>query len=426
MSQATDTSAGIPHAYQVHPLLDPKLPSNQPGVAKMWITAYRRLRNDPEGSARYLSRAYSFDPGGADETLRTLERYCHDADYYIDDLLRLLPGRFGDSLRVSPATRETCNIRDLFIASFEEDDPRRRYEAQRKLYLAKLLYDVDHCRSVRDGPQHRKHFEGLLEEALWSNAEDGEEVEICCVMRRDAEGVEHLDVGVPPGEASMCWKYNVRMVPGRHGRAPIRVYHFNTRFKRDATPTPDRAGSASGLWRLDETPRWPGLGRRSGSIVSKMIRRGIDDPSLVQDILGAMFIVENRNDAYALERRLIHALGGPFRWRDRVDALAGGHDRERLGAQSASEFRVLKQIVYILHEDPHHSVPYLFSVEVQIFPVEDYLRTLYDSYFASHTSYKRRQFLKELLPLLFPAEVYGEEVNLIPTLAERNGTLKLE
>jgi hypothetical protein len=218
----------------------------------------------------------------------------------------------------------------------------------------------------------------------------------------------------------------VRKLPGRQGRAPIRVYHFNTRFKRDATPTPDRARSASGLWRLDETPRWPGLGRRSGSIVSKMIRRGIDDPSLVQDILGAMFIVEDRHDAYALERRLIHALGGPFRWRDRVDALGGGRDRRRLDAQSASEFRVLKQIVYILHEDPYQSVPYLFSVEIQIFPVEDYLRTLYDSHFASHTSYKRRQFLQELLPLLFPADVYGEEINLIPTLAARNGTLPVE
>ena len=127
MTQAKDRTTEIPNAYRVHPLLDPKLPSTQPGVAKMWITAYRRLRNAPDGGEEYLSRAYSLDPGGAEETLSTLERYCHDADYYIDDLLRLVPERLANHLKISPATRENCNIRNLFLASFEEDDHHRRY-----------------------------------------------------------------------------------------------------------------------------------------------------------------------------------------------------------------------------------------------------------------------------------------------------------
>jgi hypothetical protein len=58
-------------------------------------------------------------------------------------------------------------------------------------------------------------------------------------------------------------------------------------------------------------------------------------------------------------------------------------------------------------EDPSSSSPYLFSVEIQIFPLEAYLRTLYDAHFASHTAYKKRQFLNELLPLLFPPEIFG-------------------
>jgi len=425
VTQVIDKSAEIPFAYQVHPLLDPRLPRHQPAVAKMWITAYRRIRNDP-GADEYLSRAYGLDPGGPEETLRTLESYCHDADYYLDDLLRLVPERIASPLGLSQVTRENCNIRKLFLASFEEKDFRRRYEAQRKLYLAKLLYDVDHCRSVRDAPRHREIFDNLLDKVLWASAENGEEVELCAVMDRDAEGVERLKVGVPPSMASRCWRFNVRKVPGREGRPPIRVYHHKVRFKRDATPTPDRGKSPTGIWQLNESPRWPGLGRRSGSIVSKMIRRGIDDPSMIQDMLGAMFIVENRENAYALERRLIHAMGGPFRWRDRVDTLGGRRDGKRLDTQSAANFRVLKEIVYILTDDPAHSMPYLFSVEIQIFPVDDYLRTLYDSHFASHTSYKRRQFLRELLPLLFPAEVYGEEINLIASFANENGTLDVD
>ncbi len=424
MIETVESGIAVPRAYQVHPLLDPNLPSHQPAVAKMWITAYRRIREDRD-AAKYLVRAYSLDPGGPDETLRTLESYCHDADYYLDDLLRLVPERIAKLLEVTPATRENCDIRKLFVASFEEDDARRRYEAQRKLYLAKLLFDVDHCRSVRDAVRHKEFFEKLLDKVLWADAENGEEVEVCCLMNRDEDGVEHLDVGVPRSEASRCWRYRVRRIPGRDGRPPIRIFHSRTRFKKDATPTPDRE-TRTGFWRLNESPRWPGIGRRSGSIVSKMIRRGIDDPRMIQDLIGAMFIVGSRDDAYALERRLIHALGGPFRWRDRVDTLSGEHDRARLGSQSSSEFRVLKQIVDILIEDPSNATPYMFSVEIQIYPVDDYLRTLYDSHFASHTSYKRRQFLRELLPLLFPAKVYGEEINLITSLASENGRLEFD
>ena len=51
---------------------------------------------------------------------------------------------------------------------FESPEPRMRYEAQRKLCLTKLLFDVDHCRSVRDGSRHRESFERLLRRSLWA------------------------------------------------------------------------------------------------------------------------------------------------------------------------------------------------------------------------------------------------------------------
>ena len=39
--------------------------------------------------------------------------------------------------------------------------------------------------------------------------------------------------------------------------------------------------------------------------------------------------------------------------------------------------------------------------------VPAYLSTLYDTHFASHAAYKRRQFLHELLPVLFPTPIFG-------------------
>jgi hypothetical protein len=188
----------------------------------------------------------------------------------------------------------------------------------------------------------------------------------------------------------------------------VEIFHYRSRFKREADPATDRRAD-EGWIRIAESPRWPGLGRRSGSILSKMIRRAIPDPRMVQDLLGAMFIVGDRAQAYALERRIIAAFGGPLRTRDRVDTLGGGRDRVRLDPQSSSGFLVLKEIVDILMDDPSSDVPYLFPVEIQIFPLEAYLSTLYDTHFASHSAYKRRQFLHELLPVLFPPAIYGGE-----------------
>jgi hypothetical protein len=50
--------------------------------------------------------------------------------------------------------------------------PRQRYEARRKLYLAKLLFDIDHSRSVRDGPRHAALLADLFDRELWQRLND--------------------------------------------------------------------------------------------------------------------------------------------------------------------------------------------------------------------------------------------------------------
>jgi hypothetical protein len=242
---------------------------------------------------------------------------------------------------------------------------------------------------VRDGPKHRARFESIVKEALLSEVRSDDEVEII-------------------GPGGRPFRFRPRTLPGDGNDPEIRIFHYRSRFKREADPETDRKAD-DGWIRIAEAPRWPGLGKYSGSILSKMIRRAIPDPRMIQDLLGAMFIVGNRAEAYALERRLVSAFGGPLRSRDRVDTLSGSRDRARLDPQSSSGFLVLKEIVDILMDDPSSDVPYLFSVEIQIFPLEAYLSTLYDTHYASHAAYKRRQFLHELLPILFPSSLYGGE-----------------
>jgi hypothetical protein len=376
----------VPTAYRAHPLLDPRLPRRQPAVARLWVATYRNLVRDP-AAYRRMVRFYALPAGGSGSERRGLESYSRDADAYLEDLLRLVPEPTAQALRPRRETRDEHELLPLLRAAFESADPRLRYEAQRKLYLAKLLFDIDHCRSVRDGWRHKAQWDALLEEGLWQGARHGVPVEVLA----------------PEGRA---WRFHPRVLPPGDREPAVDVVLYRSRFKRESEPASE-PGSADGVLSLEESPRWPGLGRRSGSILSKMIRRGIGDPRMVQDLLGAMFIVGSRPQAYALERRLVRTLGGPMRWRDRVDTLAGERDRARLDPRSSSGFQVLKQIVDVLVDDPSGATPYLFAVEVQIYPVEAYLRTLGDAHFASHTAYKKRQFLLDLLPLLFPPSIFG-------------------
>jgi len=380
--------AELAAAYDAHPLLDPRLPSRHPALARLWIETYRRMMRDSAVFERVV-RGYVMPAGSRSSTAVDLGPYFHDADAYLNDLLRLVPDSLARHLAPLPETRGASTIRDLLKATFEGPYTRSRYEAQRKLYLAKLLFDIDHSRSVRDGPKHRARFESIVKDALLSEVTSTEEVEV-------------------QGPGARAFRFRPRRLPAE-GRDPaIEIFHYRTRFKREADPETDKRAD-EGWIRIAESPRWPGLGRYSGSILSKMIRRAIPDPRMVQDLLGAMFIVGDRSQAYALERRLVSAFGGPLRCRDRVDTLSGSRDRARLDPQSSSGFLVLKEIVDILMDDPSSDVPYLFSVEIQIFPLEAYLSTLYDTHFASHAAYKRRQFLHELLPILFPSSLYGGE-----------------
>jgi hypothetical protein len=396
----------IASAYDAHPLLDPRLPSRHRALARLWLDTYRRMSRDP-GTYERIVRGYALPAGSVSTAAVDLTTYFHDADAYLNDLLRLVPESIARHLAPLPETRGLSTIGDLLRATFESPYARSRYEAQRKLYLAKLLFDIEHSRTVRDGPKHRAWFEKLVADAIWSEVEPAGEIEVFATLERGSDGALRLHTGSNPRPGARSFRFRPRRLADASLKDAVEIYYYRSRFKREADPATDRA-SADGWIAITESPRWPGLGRRSGSILSKMIRRAIPDPRMVQDVLGAMFIVGDLSQAYALERRLVAAFGGPLRWRDRVDTLAGRGGHERLDPQSASGFHVLKEIVDILIDDPASHRPYLFSVEIQIFPLRDYLTTLYDAHFASHSAYKRRQFLHQLLPILFPAAIYGD------------------
>ncbi len=278
-----------------------------------------------DSAGRMMPRPGAAQPACPDHTIDSQHRdyrpaspplgqYFLDADIYPEALRASIPTDLAESLRPDRETAQASDPDSLLRLTFEGATARVRYEARRKLYLGKLLFDIDHCRAVRDGRRHRAFFDAVLHRALWSEIGGVHAQRVCCLTSE-------------------------RSVP---------------------------------------------------------------------DLVGAMFIVGDRRQAIALEQRLIDIFGGPLRWRDRVDMLAGGRDRECLDRNSSIGFQVLKAIVDVLIDDPSGPSPYVFSVEIQIFPLEPYLRTVYEGHLASHAAYKRRQILQDLLPILFPLEVYGD------------------
>jgi hypothetical protein len=403
----TNAKTSALETYRAHPLLDPKLPSRQPDIARYWLATRRQLLHESPLHLERLASAFAGPLMGEQLVFQPLERYFSDTDVYLEGLLSQLSRHDEQRLRTSRGVSESSDLRELIELTLEGPSMRSRYEARRKLYLAKLLFDIDHCRSVRDGPRHRALFEERLQGGLWSEIHDGHEEEVCCRLVPGLSSRHELEVGVPPSQEARCWTFKVRRLVSAAGSQDVEVYHYHSRFKRDVEhelePLVAAVGSAARAARTE-----PGLGRRSGSILSKMIRRGIGDASRVQDLLGARFIVRDVRQALSLERRLLELFGGPARWRDRVDTLRGKHERDRLNRNSSDGFQVLKGIMDILLEDRAGPSPYLFSVEIQILPLEPYLRTVHEAHFASHDAYKRRQLVEELVPVLFPAEVYDE------------------
>jgi len=182
------------------------------------------------------------------------------------------------------------------------------------------------------------------------------------------------------------------------------IYHVSARFKMDGAPV---AGMRQRDRRAEDLPRLERI--RSASVLSKMLRKRINDPVAITDILGLRFIVKDEKNVHHLADLLHHVLGGPLAFRNQVDLFRYPEQHQEMNRFSSSDFKVFKEDVDVLYAPERGEAiqPYIFPVELQILTVESYLRTLVRRDNTSHRAYKRRQFLEGVFPYLFPAEIYG-------------------
>jgi hypothetical protein len=77
-------------------------------------------------------------------------------------------------------------------------------------------------------------------------------------------------------------------------------------------------------------------------------------------------------------------------------------------SQGYEVFKVELKVLYpqnVLKEEY-----YLFPVEIQIYTIEGYLRTIHSQHFANHRHYKMKQIVFGVVPYVFPEKIYGTSI----------------
>ncbi len=401
--------------YTTHPLLDPRITQRPGRVGAFFRRMHERIRDDDTAYRTEIDRMLNpirlGDVPARDP--HELIRYITEAETYVRDLVALLPGPSREHVMPRPEISACNDLRTLMSFLFTGDDARARFEAQRKLYFAKLLLDIDHSRHVQQGPRHRSYFGELLREGLWEHAQDTNAVEVGFHIADDGETIRY-NLNPRPGQERWQFKsiFLEKTVDGR--KIPLDVLYYNCRYKRTVTPISYEI--VDGSHRVVERQRWDARGdHSSGSILSKMIRKGIQDPDEISDMLGAMFIVHDEDAVNDLLILLDSVFGNPISWQDVTDSLDETTVGRHLNCHSSPGYKVYKGNLGILHPSIiGEPLPYRFKVEIQIYAMEGFLRTVHGAHTASHLALKLRQFLFGLAPIVFPREVYGEEWLRLP------------
>ncbi len=401
-------------SFTAHPLLDPEFPQHRSRLLELGRMTYFRIRRDNEAYRQTLLR-YFFSPHlnpaepiGLSQLKALAREYLLEADIYLASAIDLLP---TESRQAVTPLAEVCacdDVRDLIGMAFHGRSGRLRYEARRKLFLGQTLLHIDQSREIQDGPKHLASFEEILASGLWQYTRQVHDLRIGFHVQENGCDINYTS---RPTEADRRLDFRSTFLEKKHGHRTISldVLYYNCRFKRSVTNIGMEA--VDGVERVLERPRWGQMRTASsGSILSKMIRKGINHPDEIGDLIGAMFIVNDNESLNDLLLMLDSCLATPFGWRNVTDTLAGNPNGSALNHYSSKEFKVFKGDVDVLHSDnDDRTAPYRFPVEIQIFTLEGYLRTVCSSHEASHRALKLRQFLFGLVPRIFPRGIYGSD-----------------
>jgi hypothetical protein len=403
--------------FSAHPLLDPRFLDRSSRLRRFLQLTHERIDADQAAyhrEAARMVRPLRDAPGEippCDDDVFLVSEFLSEADVYLGSTIDLLPESAVQAVQPLPEISACNDLRELIAIActgIEQGDRRARFEALRKIHLASLLLSIDHSRHIQDGPLHLTYFQDMLDRALWRYKTQAYPLNIGFHIDADGEAIRYTTKPLPEDQV---WHFDSAFLERHDPVRPISldILYHSCRFKRSV----DRVSYevVDGLHRVIEHVRWQDMKQhRSGSILSKMLRKGINNPDEIGDILGAMFIVHDEDALDDLITMLDRGIGNPFGWRNITDTLGPEPVGAPLNVHSGKGFRVFKGDMDVLVPGRFPGqAPYRFTVEIQIHTLESFLRTVCGAHHANHLAMKLRQFLVGLVPVLFPAGIYGKD-----------------
>ncbi|TPW14289.1 MAG: hypothetical protein FD129_1110, partial [bacterium] len=156
--------------YLAHPLLDPNYFTRDPEGAVALRQALDDMRRGPDAYNAHLNRLLRpwDDPRSLGQNMAVIHSYLREVDLYLREMLQLVPAPAARALGPLPLVTGTNDLMALMAIMFTSEDRQARYEAQRKIGLARLFFDVDHTDDVQNGPAHTRRLEECLARELWA------------------------------------------------------------------------------------------------------------------------------------------------------------------------------------------------------------------------------------------------------------------
>ena len=173
MSRRDDRATFAPNPdYAAHPFLDPDFARRDPHNFRAYARLLRDNLRSPWRYKRFLNML--LHPVNEDHPLEVNERilasYLRDGSAYVARLAHMLPSAERSAFLPDPEIQQCDELRTLVEILFHCGDVRKAFEVRRKLYLAKLLIQIDRTRRVQDGPRHRRYLDEILEKEMWAQS----------------------------------------------------------------------------------------------------------------------------------------------------------------------------------------------------------------------------------------------------------------
>jgi hypothetical protein len=363
-----------------------------------------------------------------DDNLKLLKRYSFIVSSIIDDILKAakLPYDITEALKEDKLVTQTHDLYSLFLLFKKTKSKKIKFEILRKIGLIELILRIRRNYNIDDYDFANEKIKKLFKTGLGLNRltqktyyiwlDENDKVVYTQNKQKAIDNYEK-DLKKRKSLAKPIYQLqNVILFPSKTIFGNI-IFHYESRNKFR------KNGDLS-----------------YSSVVEKIIRKNIEFPNQIKDILGIKFVLESEDSIMQLVFDLERFLGGISTRKKEKNAL-NKFGKKTLSELSSADFFVWKAVYDITLPNPfindaekiisfvkdnqnafnfiktkldyYKDHPKDFIVEVQLQDIYSYFQSVVKGSTTLHDELKMRQIRVNSLYKLFPKEIFYDELQKI-------------